>query len=89
MPDITQEQFVDYIKSISVLELAELVKTLEDELGVKAAAAVPILPYRRWQAHRQVHRRGTACRRSHRQAAPVLRMNRRRALPALVKRDGP
>ena len=43
MAGITQEQVVDYIKSISVLELAELVKTLEDELGVKAAAAVPMV----------------------------------------------
>ncbi|MFQ5793307.1 MAG: 50S ribosomal protein L7/L12 [Acidobacteriota bacterium] len=42
MAEITQEDVVSYIKSISVLELAELVKTLEDELGVKAAAAMPI-----------------------------------------------
>ncbi len=34
---------VDYIKNISVLELSELVKTLEDELGVQAAAAMPMM----------------------------------------------
>jgi large subunit ribosomal protein L7/L12 len=39
---VTQEEVVDYIKKMSVLEVAELVKKLEDELGVKAAAAVPM-----------------------------------------------
>jgi large subunit ribosomal protein L7/L12 len=39
---ITQQEVVDYIKNMSVLELSELVKTLEDELGVEAAAAVPM-----------------------------------------------
>jgi len=42
MADITQAQVVDYIKGISVLELSQLVKTLEAELGVSAAAAVPM-----------------------------------------------
>jgi large subunit ribosomal protein L7/L12 len=42
MANITQQDVVSYVKSISVLELAELVKTLEDELGVKAAAAMPM-----------------------------------------------
>ena len=42
MADITQQDVVGYIKGISVLELAELVKTLEDELGVKAAVAMPM-----------------------------------------------
>jgi large subunit ribosomal protein L7/L12 len=42
MADITQAQVVDYIKGISVLELSQLVKTLESELGVSAAAAVPM-----------------------------------------------
>jgi large subunit ribosomal protein L7/L12 len=39
---VTQQEVVDYIKNMSVLEVAELVKKLEDELGVKAAAAVPM-----------------------------------------------
>ena len=38
MADVTQTQVVDYIKGISVLELSQLVKTLETELGVSAAA---------------------------------------------------
>ena len=42
MPDITQQQVVDYIKGISVIELSQLVKTLEAELGVSAAAAMPM-----------------------------------------------
>ena len=42
MADVTQEQVVEYIKGISVLELSQLVKTLEEELGVSAAAAMPL-----------------------------------------------
>src|ERR1044072_7798818 len=42
MADVTQQQGVDYIKGISVLELSQLVKTLESELGVSAAAAMPM-----------------------------------------------
>jgi large subunit ribosomal protein L7/L12 len=42
MADITQQDVVNYIKNISVLELSELVKILEDELGVQAAAAMPM-----------------------------------------------
>ena len=37
MAEINQQQVVDYIKGISVLELSNLVKTLETELGVSAA----------------------------------------------------
>jgi len=40
---LTQDQVVDYIKNISVLELSQLVKTLESELGVSAAAAAPVV----------------------------------------------
>ena len=43
MPEITQQQVVDYIKGISVLELSQLVKILESELGVSAAAAMPMM----------------------------------------------
>ena len=42
MSEVTQQQVVDYIKGISVLELSQLVKTLESELGVSAAAAMPV-----------------------------------------------
>jgi large subunit ribosomal protein L7/L12 len=37
-----QQQVIDYIKGISVLELSQLVKALEKELGVSAAAAMPM-----------------------------------------------
>jgi large subunit ribosomal protein L7/L12 len=42
MAEVTQQQVVDYIKGISVLELSQLVKTLESELGVSAAVAMPM-----------------------------------------------
>src|SRR5512145_1819248 len=42
MAEINQQQVVDYIKGISVLELSNLVKALEAELGVSAAAAMPM-----------------------------------------------
>jgi len=42
MAALNQAQFVDYIKNISVLELSQLVKRLEAELGVSAAAAMPM-----------------------------------------------
>ena len=42
MAELTQSQVVEYIKNISVLELSQLVKALEQELGVTAAAAVPM-----------------------------------------------
>src|SRR6185295_11008184 len=42
MANVTQQQVVDYIKGITVLELSQLVKTLESELGVSAAAAMPM-----------------------------------------------
>ena len=42
MADVNQDQVVDYIKEMSVLELSGLVKRLEEELGVSAAAAMPI-----------------------------------------------
>ena len=42
MAEVTQQQVVDFIKGISVLELSQLVKELEKELGVSAAAAMPM-----------------------------------------------
>ncbi|MEO2198232.1 MAG: 50S ribosomal protein L7/L12 [bacterium] len=42
MADVTQEQVVEYIKGISVLQLSELVKTLEEELGVSAAMPMAV-----------------------------------------------
>lgn len=43
MPELNQQQVIDYIKGISVLELSQLVKALEKELGVSAAAAMPMM----------------------------------------------
>ena len=42
MAELSQQDVVDYIKGMSVLEVSEIVKKLEDELGVQAAAAVPV-----------------------------------------------
>jgi large subunit ribosomal protein L7/L12 len=39
---LSQADVVEYIKGISVLELSQLVKELEKELGVSAAAAMPM-----------------------------------------------
>jgi large subunit ribosomal protein L7/L12 len=44
MAELTQQQVVEYIKNISVLELSQLVKTLESELGVSAAAMPMAMP---------------------------------------------
>ncbi len=42
MAEVNQQQVIDYIKGISVMELSALVKALESELGVSAAAAMPM-----------------------------------------------
>jgi len=42
MSELNQQQVIDYIKGISVLELSQLVKALETELGVSAAAVMPM-----------------------------------------------
>jgi large subunit ribosomal protein L7/L12 len=42
MAELSQQQVVEYIKGISVLELSQLVKELERELGVSAASAMPV-----------------------------------------------
>jgi large subunit ribosomal protein L7/L12 len=43
MAEVNQQQVIDYIKGISVMELSGLVKALESELGVSAAAAMPMM----------------------------------------------
>ena len=37
MADISREQIVDYLSNLPVIQLADLIKTLEDKWGVKAA----------------------------------------------------
>ena len=39
MPTVDKTEIVDVISKLTVMELAELVKTLEDKFGVKAQAA--------------------------------------------------
>lgn len=42
MADITKDDVIKFIESMSVLELSELVKELEDKFGVSAAAPVAV-----------------------------------------------
>jgi large subunit ribosomal protein L7/L12 len=42
-PEGKMAEFVDWIETISVLELSELVKALEDRLGVTAAAPAAVM----------------------------------------------
>ena len=37
MADLTKEQVVDFLSNMPVIQLAEMIKTLEDKWGVKAA----------------------------------------------------
>ncbi len=43
MAKITKEDVIDFISNISVLELSELVKEMEDKVGVSAAAPVAMM----------------------------------------------
>ncbi len=40
MSDITKEQVIEFISNMTVLELSEFIKELEDKFGVSAAAPV-------------------------------------------------
>ena len=40
MSDVTKEQVIKYLENLTLLEAAELVKTLEEKFGVSAAAPV-------------------------------------------------
>jgi len=42
MADITKENVIDFIANMSVLELSELVKEMEEKFGVSAAAPVAV-----------------------------------------------
>ena len=39
MAEVTREQVVDYLSNLPVIQMAELIKDLEDKWGVKAAPA--------------------------------------------------
>ena len=43
MPAITKADIKQYLKETPMLELVELVKEIEDEFGVSAAAAMPMM----------------------------------------------
>lgn len=43
MADITKDDVIEFIANMSVLELSELVKELEEKFGVSAAAAMPVM----------------------------------------------
>lgn len=42
MPAITKEQILDAVAAMSVLDLSEMIKAMEDKFGVSAAAAVAV-----------------------------------------------
>jgi large subunit ribosomal protein L7/L12 len=42
MADINKEQVVDFLSNLPVIQIAELIKTLEDKWGVKASAPVMV-----------------------------------------------
>ena len=42
MPELSEEQVIDYIKNMSLMQAANMVKRLEQELGVSAAAPVAV-----------------------------------------------
>jgi len=44
MADITKDQVVDFIANMSVLEMSELVKEMEEKFGVSAAVAAVAAP---------------------------------------------
>ncbi|WP_243367487.1 50S ribosomal protein L7/L12 [Fundidesulfovibrio soli] len=44
MSDITKEQVVDFIANMTVLELSEFIKELEEKFGVSAAAPMAAMP---------------------------------------------
>ena len=43
MASISKDDIVDYLKKAPMLEVSELVKQLEEEFGVSAAAAMPMM----------------------------------------------
>ncbi len=42
MAEITKDQVIDYLSSMTVMELTDLIKALEDKWGVSAAAPVAV-----------------------------------------------
>ncbi|GFK96114.1 50S ribosomal protein L7/L12 [Fundidesulfovibrio magnetotacticus] len=44
MSDVTKEQVVDFIANMTVLELSQFIKELEEKFGVSAAAPMAAMP---------------------------------------------
>ena len=64
---MTHQEFIDAIKGLSVIELMDLVKALEEEFGVSAAAPVAAAGAPAAAAapvEEQTERRSRRCRRS-------------------------
>ena len=43
MAELTKEDIINYISNMTVLELSEMVKELEEKFGVSAAAPIPMM----------------------------------------------
>ena len=43
MADLSKDQVIDFLSNMSVIELTELVSTLEEKWGVSAASAAPVM----------------------------------------------
>ena len=43
MADVTKQDVIDFIANMTVLELSEMVKELEEKFGVSAAAPVAMM----------------------------------------------
>lgn len=43
MPDLTKDDVINYISNMTVMELSEMVKELEEKFGVSAAAPMPMM----------------------------------------------
>ena len=44
MANITKDQVIEFISNMSVLEMSEMVKEMEDKFGVSAASATMAVP---------------------------------------------
>ena len=63
----TTEEWIEELKSISVLELSERIKAIEETFGVSAAAPVAVAAAPRGRRRRRRRRRGRGADRVHRQ----------------------
>ena len=57
MEGVSKEQVKDFIKNMTLMDAAALVKELEEELGVSAAAPVAMAPRRQGRRRQQLKKR--------------------------------